>query len=229
MNGTGPHLRGLRLWTKREGMCLAILERALRLLSAEKALPESEVDLNRLLYFCLLTASSELYPRDPVAPISECNNQPDPDDISRVAREQKRPDFQWIYRDQYELDLKRSSKQFVVECKRIGKPLRADWVFNQNYVRHGICRFRDPEWAYAKSFTSGAMVGYCQSMEPAQALKEVNEEAGQNSLPPIISVGSPASHGQRLEHTFERSFPVSPFHLLHLWIDLRPEYTVAHN
>jgi hypothetical protein len=131
-------------------MCLAILERALRLLSAEKALPESEVDLNRLLYFCLLTASSELYPRDPVAPISECNNQPDPDDISRVAREQKRPDFQWIYRDQYELDLKRSSKQFVVECKRIGKPLRADWVFNQNYVRHGICRFRDPKWAYAK-------------------------------------------------------------------------------
>ncbi len=222
MSGTGPILRSLRLWTKREVMCLAILERALRLLRTENPLPELEIDLNRRLYFCLLTTSSELYPKDPVAPISECNNQPDPDDISRAAREQKRPDFQWVYRDQYESDPQRSSKQFVVECKRLGKPCRPDWVFNLNYVRHGICRFRDPKWAYAKSFTSGAMVGYCQSMEPAQALKEVNEEAGQNSLPHIIPVGSPASHGQRLGHTFERSFPVSPFHLHHLWIDLRP-------
>ena len=188
MSGTGPHLNMLRLWAKREGMCLAILERALLLLRTERAFPESEIDLNRRLYFCVLTASSELYPRDPVAPESECNNQPDPDDISRVAREQKRP----------------------------------DWVFNLNYVRHGICRFRDPEWAYAKRFSSGAMVGYCQSMEPAQVLKEVNEEVGQNSLPRIIPVGQPASDCQKLEHTFERSFPVSPFHLLHLWIDLRP-------
>jgi hypothetical protein len=221
MTDTGPRLRVLRIWTKREGMCLAILERALALLRTEKGLPESEVDLNRSLYFCLLTASSELYPTDPVVPISECNNQPDPDDLSRAAREEKRPDFQWVYRDQYEADPTHSSKQFVVECKRLGKPDRPDWVFNVNYVRHGICRFRDSKWAYAQRFPSGAMVGYCQSMEPPQLLKEVNEEARRNSLPDLVPTRPPNSGGNRLEHTFVRSFDVSPFHLHHLWIDLR--------
>jgi len=221
MSGTGPRLNMLRIWAKREGMCLAILERALLLLRKENGLPEAEVDLNRCLYFCLLTASSQLYPADPVAPISECNNQPDPDDLSRATREQKRPDFQWVYRDQYEPDPKRSSKQFVVECKRLGKPNRPDWVFNLNYVRHGVCRFRDPKWAYAQRFASGAMVGYCQNMPPPQVLKEVNEEARGNSLPDLVSSGTYAAGGDRLEHAFDRSFDVSPFRLFHLWIDLR--------
>ena len=198
MTDTGPQLRALRLWAKREGMCLAILERALRLLRMEKALPESEGDLNRRLYFCLLAASRELYPADSVAPISECNNQPDPDDESRVARESKRPDFQWVYLDQYEQNPERSSKQFVVECKRLGEPLRADWIFNVNYVTHGICRFRDPKWAYAQRFRGGAMVGYWQSMELTQVLREVNEEADGNSLTHIIPVGPPPSDGHRL-------------------------------
>ncbi len=223
MSGTGPHLSALRLWTKREDMCLAILERALRLLSTEKALPESEVDLNRRLYFCLLTASRKLYPRDPVVPVSECNNQPDPDDVSRVAREQKRPDFQWVYRDQYEPDPLRSSKQFVVECKRLGEPLRADWVFNLNYVKHGICRFRDQNWAYAQRFPSGAMVGYWQSMEANDILSEVNDESRKHSLDELVLLDqwNPGALSI-LVHTFARQFEVSPFRLRHLWIDLRP-------
>ena len=220
MSDTGPRLGALRIWAKREGMCLAILERGLLLLSSEKGLPVAEVDLNRRLYFCLLIASRELYPTDDVAPVSECNNQPDSDDESRAAREQKRPDFQWVYLDQYEPDPKRSSKQFVVECKRLGKPCRGDWVFNVNYVLHGICRFQDPKWAYAQRFRSGAMVGYCQSMESAQVLKEVNEEVRRNSLPDLVRNGTHGG-GDRLEHTFERSFEVSPFQLRHLWIDLR--------
>ena len=44
MSDTGPGLRALNIWAKREGMCLAILERALELLRTEKNLPESEVD-----------------------------------------------------------------------------------------------------------------------------------------------------------------------------------------
>lgn len=225
MSDTGPRLRALRLWAKREGMCLATLERALLLLRMEEGLPEAEVDLNRRLYFCLLAASRDLHPTDHVAPVSECNNQPDPDDESRTEREQKRPDFKWVYLDQYELDPKRSSKQFVVECKRLGKSSRADWVFNVNYVQHGICRFRDPKWAYAQRFRSGAMVGYWQSMELMQVLKEVNEEARRNSIPDLVSSRSTVSGGDRLEHTFERSFEASPFHLLHLWIDLRRPIT----
>src|ERR1039458_5301255 len=99
MSKAGPPLKSDRLWAKREEMCLAILERALLLLRKEPGLPEAEVDLNRKLYFCLLSASRELYPNEDVSPIPECNNQPDPDDEARSTREQKRPDFQWIFLD----------------------------------------------------------------------------------------------------------------------------------
>jgi len=210
------------LWARREAKCLSIVERALSLLREEDDLPETEVELNRQLYFCLLAASRELCPNDEIAPITECNNQPDPDDEARVKREQKRPDFQWIFLDRYEADTQRCSKQFVVECKRLGKPSRADWVFNLNYSSHGVARFRDPEWAYAKLMQSGAMVGYLQSMDEKNVLLEVNGGCGINSLPELILVGTwnPGSTS-RLEHTLERAFQISPFTLHHLWIDLR--------
>ena len=224
MTDTGPRLKALRSWAKREGMCLGILERALELLRMEEGLPEAEVGLNHRLYFCIITASRELYPADKIAPMAESNNQPDPDDASRAACEWKKPDFQWGYLDRYEPDPKRSGRQFVVECKRLGKPCRADWIFNVNYVVDGICRFRDPKWAYARRFRSGAMVGYLQSMNPRQVLKEVNDEVRRNSLPDLVPTASasPRVPGRdRLDHTFDRPFEVSPFHLHHLWVDLR--------
>lgn len=216
-----PLLRSRRLWAVREEKCLATLERALLLLRLNHDVPETEVKLNRYLYFCLLAASRELYPEDDIAPIPECNNQPDPDDETRAAREGKRPDFQWIYLDRYEPDPSRSSKQFVVECKRLGKPASADWVFNLNYVNHGVNRFRDAAWAYAQRFPSGAMVGYWQSMEGEQVLNEVNNESRKNGLPDLILIGWNLGAVTRLEHEFDRPVEVSPFRLRHLWIDLR--------
>jgi hypothetical protein len=115
-----PQIRSRELWSKREAKCLSIIERALHLLRQEPAFPISEAELNRCFHFCLLSASRELYPDDEIAPALECNSQPDPDDEVRARREQKRPDFQWIYLDRYEADPKRSSKQFVVEAKRLG-------------------------------------------------------------------------------------------------------------
>ena len=222
MSQSGPSLRSRSLWAKREARCLAILERALLLLRMRSSLPEAEVDLNRLLYSCLLRASRELYPSEEVSPVQECNNQPDLDDKGRAAREQKRPDFQWIYLDRYEGNPDRSSRQFVVECKRLGKSGRADWVLNSNYVNHGICRFWKPEWAYAKRFSSGAMVGYCQSMEAEAILVEVNCELRRNSLPNITPREKRKDVGvSGLEHQFERPFPISPFRLIHLWVAIR--------
>jgi hypothetical protein len=225
MSDTGPNLRSLGLWAQRQSRCLEILERATLLLRGEAGLPETEIDLNRHLYFCLLAASRELYPQDPVAPISECNNQPDPDDVARAAREAKRPDFQWIYLDRYEPNPNHSSKQFVVECKRLGRSVSASWILNLNYVGHGVWRFRDAQWAYGRRFPSGAMVGYCQTMDRAEVLNEVNEEVRRSSLPDLVLRGVPANPCNHLDHTFERSFEVSPFRLHHLWIDLRPEST----
>jgi hypothetical protein len=222
MSGAGPSLRARNYWRKREAQFLAVLKRALVLLRMENFIPEAECDLNRRLYFCLLEATRELCPKDGIAPTWECNNQPDPDDEARARREQKRPDFQWIYLDQYEPDPRRSSKQFVVECKRLGMASRADWVLNLNYVEHGICRFRDSQWAYARRFVSGAMVGYWQAMEAEQVLREVNAVARKNALTELALEGTWNYAGvSTLGHTFERSFEVSPFHLHHLWVDLR--------
>ncbi|HEY6251247.1 MAG TPA: hypothetical protein VI685_14920 [Candidatus Angelobacter sp.] len=186
------------------------------------SLPATEVELNRQLYFCLLRATRELYPEEEISPMTDCNNQPDPDDEARAQREQKRPDFQWAYLDRYESDPHHSSKQFVVECKRLGKALRRDWVFNLNYTDHGIVRFRESDWAYAKRAPSGAMVGYWQSMEGNDFLAEVHEGSRKKSLPDLVPIGNWNPGGvSRFEHTFDRPFVVSPFKLHHLWIDLR--------
>lgn len=222
MSTLGPPLHSRALWATREAKCLSILTEALKRLRNTPNLPKTEVEINRHLYFCLLEASRELYPNDEIAPEAECNNQPDPDDEARAKRELKRPDFQWVYLDRYEESARHSSKQFVVECKRLGKALRADWVFNVNYVHDGIVRFKEPEWAYAKRFPSGAMVGYWQSMEAHDVLSEVNEETRKNSLPALALAGAWNPGGiSRCEHSFERTFEMSPFHLHHLWIDLR--------
>jgi hypothetical protein len=222
MNASGPLLRSRGLWAIREAKCLATIEHALKLLRDTPDLPESEVELNRHFYFYLLEASRELYPDDEIAPVAECNNQPDPDDETRAKRELKRPDFQWIYLDRYEANARKSSKQFVVECKRLGKPVRADWVLNVNYVHHGIVRFKEPEWAYAQRVPSGAMIGYWQNMDASDVLSQVSEETRRNALPDLAPVGAWIPGGiSRCEHTFERTFEMSPFKLYHLWIDLR--------
>lgn len=212
------------LWAMREAKCLSIICRALSVLRVEKDNPQTEIELNRRLYFCLLAASRALYPNDELAPVSECNNQPDVDDEARTRREQKRPDFQWIFLDRYEPDPQRSSRQFVVECKRLGKPSRPDWVLNLNYSTHGVSRFRDPGWAYAKRMQSGAMVGYWQSMDEKELLLEVNGGCKNNSLPQLFLIGvwKPGSTS-RLEQVLRRDFEISPFKLYHLWIDLRPQ------
>lgn len=232
MSDSGPQLTSRHLWAAREAKFFAILNRALMLLRECNELPQAEVELNRMLYFCLLRATRELYPEEELAPLTECNNQPDPDDVARARREQKRPDFQWVYLDRYESDPERSSRQFVVECKRLGKALGTKWVFNLNYTDHGIVRFREPEWAYAKRAPRGAMVGYWQSLDPEELLNEVHAGSRKESLPDLNIAGVWNPGGvTRFEHTFERSFEISPFNLHHLWVDLRssvkPEATMT--
>jgi hypothetical protein len=59
-------------------------------------------------------------------------------------------------------------------------------------------------------------------MDAKQVLKEVNDEARKKSIPDLILVGNwKSKEVNRLEHTFERPFDISPFELRHLWIDLR--------
>jgi len=212
------------LWARREAHFTSVTLRALELLHAN-APAGDENALNRELYFCMLRASRELDPEGIYpGPVAECCNQPDPDDLARATRESKRPDFTWSYLDPHEPDPLRSSIQFVVECKRLGMPTNPQWVLNSNYVEHGVHRFVDPQWGYGKRFPSALMIGYWQTMDCDVLLAEINGYLHAKGLPDI----GPSTHGWRISsitqfsHTLVRSFPISPFGLKHLWLDLRP-------
>jgi hypothetical protein len=190
----------------------------------ENAPGGDENALNRKLYFCMLRASRELDP-DGIypGPVAECCNQPDPDDIARATRESKRPDFTWAYLDPHEPDPLKSCIQLVVECKRLGEPSSPHWILNRNYVEHGVVRFVDPQWGYAKRFPSALMIGYWQTMGKDALLAEINAYLYANGLPNLSLTGEECNISSitQVSHKLVRPFPVSPFNLKHLWLDLR--------
>jgi len=213
-----------QLWAKHEAHYLKVFLRALQFMCTRPSVPDDEIRLNRELYGCLLRAERELDPEGAYPPpMIECNNQPDLDDEARSLRETKRPDFTWGFMDPHEPDYAKSAKQFIIECKRLGSPLRSDWILNTNYVEHGIQRFIDSAWAYAKRFPSAAMVGYLQNMEPGEVLSEVNRIAATHGTPAIVisKDGWQIGGTSYLDHNLRRSFPISPLHLTHLWVDFR--------
>jgi hypothetical protein len=222
-----PRISRLLIWERHEKRVVDILLLALAILQNKTDLPQSEVLLNRELYFCLLEANRKL--RDLGSggfnhpPTPEGHNPPDPDDETRSIRENKIPDFYWGYIDHLEPDPRRSARYYVIECKRLGDPLRTDWILNQNYVVNGILRFVTEEHGYAKGEKSGAMVGYVQSMELDAILYEVNAACKSKAIHRIgTPIGSWQTKGTSfLKHQLDRPFSVSPFRLSHFWVDIR--------
>lgn len=226
MSGGGPSLPSRRLWARREEYIHAQVRFALQHLHSSRPHLDAECDLNRKFYFALLEAGRKLDPKGKQPPPTmEACNQPDPDDLARVRREAKRPDFQWLYLDPHEPDPRRAARQFVAECKRLGFSGDRNWVLNENYVMYGVARFVHPDWAYAKGAPSALMVGYWQGLPLAQVLAEVN--AGMTGLKatlPILERRPTAAllpGVEELKHVFKRAFAPSPFSLAHFWVDVR--------
>jgi hypothetical protein len=218
-----PTLLSSNLWASREAHFTRVVLRGLEIL-ATRAPSGNENAINREFYFCLLRASRELDPEGIYPPpVTECCNQPDPDDPARAANEAKRPDFTWSYLDPHEPDPTRSSIQFIMECKRLGRPTSPQWILNSNYVEHGVHRFIHPQWAYAKRFPSALMIGYWESMGGDELLAEVNVFLEKKGLPDIALSpnGWQTCSTTQLYHLLLRPFPKSPFSLKHLWLDLR--------
>lgn len=226
---TRPHLSEIDSWANFETRILKVLVLALEILrNSERDLTEENEDkLNYKFYFCMLEAVRRLGGEDSginSPPVYECINPPlEEEELLDVSRK-KRPDFQWGYIDHSERDPRKSAKHYYVECKRLGTPIRSDWVFNQNYVLHGVLRFVKPEWKYGRASSSGTMIGYIQSMKLEDILAEVNAHAGQKKLPGIAlsEEGWKENGVSRLEQTLERP-QVSPgrFQLRHMWLDVR--------
>lgn len=220
-----PNLFTLDTWGRHEHLVLEVFRCALVRLVNEPQLPEDERELNRKLYFrakeevvrleragiCL---ASTIIPDSPSLPIDE--------HAASRARESTRPDFQCELLDAQAGEY----LVYALECKRLGHPKPRTWVLNRNYTTKGVKRFIDPESGYGEGATSGAMIGYVQTMSPDEILKEVNGYAEKVNVPAIKRRdGRWVDRGvTRLNQTLDRKLSPSPFKLRHLWVDLRHRY-----
>lgn len=215
-----PRLTEVDLWRNHELRVQAVLQDALLLLDRDPG--DDEPALNRKLYMCVLQANRARQVRGQEAfdypPEYEARNAPTPDTEGKPA-ENKIPDFAWRYLDPDVEDSRRSSRDYHVECKRLGATTPSGWDLNRNYVANGVNRFRDDEFRYGKDVATGAMVGYIESMTPDDVLDEVNAAARDLGFPEVDHV---STHSDRLlEHEclLTRRFPVSPFRISHLWVE----------
>lgn len=151
--------RGHIFWERIGKSILEVISLAIDKFMEGDDFPLKEYQLNRKFYNCLVTANYQLQKQEKgleSPPFYEGNNQPNPDDEQRTRREFKKPDFQWSIMDISEPNPERSSKQFVQECKRLGKSSLRNWILNKNYVQ----RFIAIEYGYRYEVKSSAMLGH---------------------------------------------------------------------
>ncbi|WP_445149060.1 hypothetical protein [Baekduia sp. Peel2402] len=217
-----PGLSSLDLWGIHAARCIAVLQRALELMAASDLLPSplDEVTLNRALYWHILAAQRELGEKGlaPLAPvIPEGHNPPAADDVERGSRENKIPDFQWGLTDDQVADIRRSAKHFVVECKCLIEPRRADWIYTEQYVIAGIKRFVSVDHGYGIDARDGAMVGYVRSLSFEELLSSVGEHVMAEGLPALGETSRDEETRIELAQDLDRPFGESPIRLAHFW------------
>jgi len=92
----------------------------------------------------------------PVAPISECNNQPDPDDtISRSGVNRSAPTFSGFIADQYELDLNAVASSLLLNANALASLfalIGCSTRITSDMVSAG---FRDPKWPMQNVLAAG--------------------------------------------------------------------------
>lgn len=218
-----PSLVQRKLWQTRRMHYIAVFESALLLLRQRSTLPISERGLVRELHFTSVTARRRLDPKGRFgSPVFEAQNLPDPDSDELESFEDKRPDIQWFHDDESATDDRHREKAFVVECKRLGSKTASGWDLNQQSVIGGVVRFHSPKWKYGQHMSESMMIGFVQDMDLQVILGVVNAYLAAHSLPhlrlymPFVTAGV-----SRFDHEFERSFPQSPFRLIHRWLDVR--------
>ncbi len=224
-----PSLRSIGYWQKFENSILATFKLALEKLAQCEELPLKEDKVNRKLREYVFEAITELNLPDEESKWSvvyEASNQPSITDEERSKREDKRPDFQCAIFDRQEKETIRGQKFFVIECKRLGTPPSSSWVLNRNYITNGVQRFIKKEWAYAADYSSGAMIGYLQTMTLETAHKEVGNYAKDYAVPKLELLEKDWSLEKTnlLSHQLRRSEVIPEnFKLTHLWIDIRKQ------
>jgi hypothetical protein len=213
-----PKLTSINLWERHERRCVQMLRDAIALL-ADGPADEGEPDLNRRMYRAIIAvqgadARRGLEQLSIIVP--EGRNPPVASDARRTAREHKIPDFYWSYVDYLAPAPDAIARQFVVECKRLTAATK-NWDYIAQYIHAGVLRFVTEEHGYGKESPSGAMIGYLQTIDIVDALNGVNAHARANGLSTLVIRDRSLDGLVELDHRLDRSFPDTPFLLMHFW------------
>lgn len=178
-----------QLWSRHENLILEVLGEALISLQQEKCMPTDENDISLRFYFQIRSTNLALRKKGRGLPsilFWQGQNQPLEGDKPGSPRISKEPDFQWQIVNDLELNPDEAYRHYAIECKRLGKASRKNWVFNENYVKEGILRYTKEDYGYGKGTQSGAMIGYIQSMDFIAILQDVNLCANNESIPQLV-------------------------------------------
>ncbi|GHT30202.1 hypothetical protein FACS18942_11150 [Planctomycetales bacterium] len=215
--------RGNRLWEKHVQIYCQVFRQALIALSKKSKLGKDELILSRQLYDlvrreCYNYSSEIAYPicEVPIVPEIESND-------SIKLKKSGRPDFSCRFKNTTATFYKESERDFHIECKCLGTPNSKSWIFNKNYVNHGIIRFDQRASCYGEDVSYGMMIGYMLSMTLDDICAEVNAELKKNKpFFPAISFTLPITPLFESRQALKRTF-IKPteFTLFHFWVDLR--------
>jgi hypothetical protein len=223
-----PSINNLPLWADHVANVNEVFRLALERLSGMPDLPLAENPLSRKLHICAMHANVRLaavgrgFSVGVLVP--ECAHGPDAVDGPERAHEKKRPDFKCIIANTQDFDPTTRNMILDIECKRLGR--QAGWNLNQNYIIHGVRRFRTFEHRYGINVANGIMIGYVQNMEMAEILDDVNAHGTIDGSPPLNLSGNrwQVDGVSRLNHKLDRPYNATPFSLDHMWVDLRTKY-----
>jgi hypothetical protein len=214
-------------WADFQSSVVEVFRTALLRLIARGELPRTEEPINLVLYWEAIAVHHEMARNGsgtlPFVILFDTPNQPSPDDTVRSRRLKKQPDFTCAMTDSQAHDPDRSQVCYHLECKRLGAA-NGSWVLNSNYTHHGIVRFIDNEWQYAKHCESATMIGYIQDQDLQTILDEVNLAISPLALPKLTAPTggwSSAPLHTPNQGRLSRSFHARSFQLTHLWVDLR--------
>ena len=212
-----PSLSSLDLWSYYERIYLRLLREAVAEM-ANQLPSEYENALNRCLHKAIYSATLRAMQSgedDVPLVVYDVPNRPAASDSEPAERESKRPDFRWTHLDPLADNPDDAYQDFTVECKRLSDESTA--YYAREYVKEGIARFIKSSHGYGKGSPSGAMVGYLQYIRIDDAIDRVNKVIVLNSIPVIAMTRRDSEMRAELEHDFKREFPVSPYHLFHIW------------
>ena len=226
-----PSIFRKNLWLEQQERLMDLFALALSLLEQGESLPEGpEPEITRRLAICCHRAEYRMDREG--RGISgnlhwETKDLQQYMDLSIPVRETKAPDCQYEFQDQQASDYGNFRKSLTIECKRLGRFHSSHTrQLNQKYVQDGICRFLDEGHSYGRLAPCGIMIGYVQNMRFDEILKEVNAECCTKRITELVlsNEGWQPGFASHLNHRFDRSFPLTPFALRHIWADLRRHY-----